>query len=57
MNIHNQKYKDLTALEQLRKDYEQGIMSAFIGAGFSLNVSDLYLTWNGLLYDMVFKTG
>ncbi len=55
MNIHNQKYKDLTALEQLRKDYEQGIMSAFIGAGFSLNVSDLYLTWNGLLYDMVFK--
>ena len=53
--MHNQKYKDLTVLEQLRKDYEQGIMSAFIGAGFSLNVSDQYLTWNGLLYDMVFR--
>lgn len=55
MNIHNQEYKDLTTLEQLRKDYEQGIMSAFIGAGFSLNVSDQYLTWTGLLYDMVFR--
>ncbi len=55
MSIHYQKYEVPTALEQLRKDYEQGIMSAFIGAGFSLNVSNLYLLWNGLLYDMVYN--
>ena len=55
MSFLNQKYKDLTALEQLKKDYEQGVMSAFVGAGFSLNVSKQYLTWNGLLYDMVFE--
>ena len=55
MRFLNQKYKDLTALEQLKKDYEQGIMSAFVGAGFSLNVSNQYLTWNGLLYDIVFE--
>lgn len=54
MSIQDQKYEELTALEQLRQDYKQGIMSALVGAGFSLNVSNHYLTWNGLLYDMVF---
>ena len=55
MSIQEQKYEELSALEQLRQDYKQGIMSALVGAGFSLNVSDHYVTWNGLLYDMVFK--
>jgi hypothetical protein len=55
MSIQDQKYEELTALEQLRQDYKQGIMSALVGAGFSLNVSDHYVSWNGLLYDMVFK--
>ena len=55
MSIQDQKYEELTALEQLRQDYKQGIMSALVGAGFSLNVSNHYLTWNGLLYDMVFE--
>lgn len=53
MNISKQKYQELPVLESLKRDYNQGIMSAFIGAGFSLNVSEYYLTWNGLLYDMV----
>lgn len=55
MSIQDQKYEELSALEQLRQDYKQGIMSALVGAGFSLNVSDHYVTWNGLLYDMVLK--
>lgn len=55
MSIQDQKYEELTALEQLRQDYKQGIMSALVGAGFSLNVSNHYLTWNRLLYDMVFE--
>ena len=55
MSIQDQQYEELTALEQLKQDYKQGIMSAFVGAGFSLNVSNHYLTWNGLLYDMVFE--
>lgn len=53
MRTIRQEYQELSVLEQLRRDYKQGIMSAFIGAGFSLNVSEHYLTWNGLLYDMV----
>ena len=55
MSIQDQKYEELTALELLRQDYKQGIMSALVGAGFSLNVSKHFLTWNGLLYDMVFE--
>lgn len=55
MSIQDQKYEELTSLEQLRQDYKQGIMSALVGAGFSLNVSNHYLTWNGLLYDMVLE--
>lgn len=53
MNISKQEYQEIPVLESLKRDYNQGIMSAFIGAGFSLNVSEYYLTWNGLLYDMV----
>lgn len=56
MNISKQKYQELPVLESLKLDYNQGIMSAFIGAGFSLNVSEYYLTWNELLYDMVCST-
>ena len=40
MSIQDQKYEELTALEQLRQDYKQ---------------ANHYLTWNGLLYDMVFE--
>ena len=40
MNISKQKYQELPVLESLKRDYNQGIMSAFIGAGFSLNVSE-----------------
>lgn len=55
MSIQDQKYEELSALEHLRQDYKQGIMSALVGAGFSLNVSNHYLSWNGLLYDMVLE--
>lgn len=56
MSIFNKEYQELSVLEQLKRDYNQGIMSAFIGSGFSLNVSEQhYLTWYGLLYDMVYS--
>ena len=31
MSIQDQKYEELTALELLRQDYKQGIMSALVG--------------------------
>ena len=55
MSVSKQEYQELPVLESLKRDYNQGIMSAFIGAGFSLNVSEHYLTWNGLLHDMVYS--
>lgn len=41
-------------LRELRKDYQDRMVSALIGAGFSKNVSEkYYLSWNGLLSDMI----
>lgn len=40
-------------LRDLRKDYQDKMVSALIGAGFSKNVSEKYLSWNGLLSDMI----
>lgn len=40
-------------LKELKKDYDNGLVSALIGAGFSKNVSSLYLDWTSLLEDLV----
>ena len=40
-------------LKELKKDYDRGLVSALIGAGFSKNVSSLYLDWNSLLEDLI----
>jgi hypothetical protein len=43
-----------TLLELLRKRYNEGEMSALVGAGFSKNVSEEdYLSWKELLSDMI----
>lgn len=42
-----------TVLEELKRYYKDGLMSALIGAGFSKNVSDSFLGWGELLHDMV----
>lgn len=39
-------------LEDLIKDYDENKVSVLVGAGFSMNVSDSYMSWTGLLYDM-----
>jgi hypothetical protein len=40
-------------LEELKEYYNDGYVSALIGAGFSKNVSDSYLGWGELIHDMV----
>jgi hypothetical protein len=40
-------------LKALKKDYDNGLVSALIGAGFSKNVSSLYLDWTSLLKDLI----
>lgn len=40
-------------LEELKRYYKDGLVSALIGAGFSKNVSDSFLGWGELLHDMV----
>ena len=40
-------------LKALKKDYDKGLVSALIGAGFSKNVSSLYLDWTSLLEDLI----
>ena len=42
-------------LNSLVLDYNEGKLSALVGAGFSKNVSPLYLSWNELLVDMYKK--
>ena len=39
-------------LNKLVSDYNEGKLSALVGAGFSKNVSRQYLNWNELLVDM-----
>ena len=36
-------------LNKLVSDYNEGKLSALVGAGFSKNVSNRYLNWNELL--------
>jgi len=40
-------------LEELKEYYNDGYVSALIGAGFSKNVSDSFLGWGELIHDMV----
>ncbi|WP_424036240.1 SIR2 family protein [Prevotella histicola] len=40
-------------LKALKKDYDNGLVSALIGAGFSKNVSSFYLDWTSLLEDLI----
>ncbi len=39
-------------LDELKRYYKEGLVSALIGAGFSKNVSDSFLGWGELLHDM-----
>ena len=41
MSIQDQKYEELTALELLRQDYKQGIMSALVGQESRGQILDL----------------
>lgn len=52
-NTFNSTYKkkDVEILDDLVKAYNQGTMSALIGAGFSFNVSKQYKGWGSLLAD------
>ena len=45
------KEKDI--LIELRECYDKGLVSALVGAGFSKNVSNLFLGWGELLHDMI----
>ena len=49
MEVNN----NIVNLNELKKDYDRGLVSALIGAGFSKNVSSLYLDWNSLLEDLI----
>jgi len=40
-------------LEEIRDCYNNGLLSALVGAGFSKNVSDSFLGWGELLHDMI----
>lgn len=45
--------KPKTILEELKGDYDNRLVSALVGAGFSKNVSDSFMGWGELLQDMV----
>ena len=45
--------KPKSILEELKGDYDNRLVSALVGAGFSKNVSDSFLGWGELLHDMV----
>lgn len=40
-------------LVELKECYDNGLLSALVGAGFSKNVSNQFLGWGELLYDMI----
>ena len=40
-------------LEDLKSDYNNNLISALIGAGFSKNISNLFPNWTELLHDMI----
>lgn len=40
-------------LVELKECYDNGQVSALVGAGFSKNVSNLFLSWGELLHDMI----
>lgn len=40
-------------LDELKDSYDKGLVSALVGAGFSKNVSNLFLGWGELLQDMI----
>ena len=40
-------------LVEIKENYNKRLISALVGAGFSKNVSDLFLGWGDLLHDMV----
>lgn len=45
--------KEQDILEEIRDCYNNGLLSALVGAGFSKNVSDSFLGWGELLHDMI----
>ncbi len=54
MNNPPKEYIRLSAIEELKQAYDQGFASVLVGAGFSMNVSNiLYSNWNILLSDLI----
>lgn len=51
-NMAQQEKTNLEVFDDFVKDYKSGKMSALVGAGFSMNVSKTYQSWNGLLWDV-----
>lgn len=47
------KKKEKDILERLKSDYNNNLISALIGAGFSKNISNLFPNWTELLHDMI----
>ena len=45
--------KEKDVLEELKDCYNKGLLSALVGAGFSKNVSSMFLGWGELLHDMI----
>ena len=45
--------ENIENLKLLKIDYDKGLVSVLIGAGFSRNVSNLYMDWNTLLEDLI----
>ena len=44
---------EMPILVELKECYDNGLLSALVGAGFSKNVSNQFLGWGELLYDMI----
>lgn len=40
-------------LQEIKECYDKRLLSAMVGAGFSKNVSDSFLSWGELLHDMI----
>ena len=44
---------DKDVLLKLKEDYNNNLISALIGAGFSKNISSSFPNWSELLHDMI----
>lgn len=45
--------KNVANLQKLKENYDEGVVSALIGAGSSKNVSNSFMDWDTLLQDLI----